>query len=81
MIENVIVTSSAWQDQDVSLLFIDEEVLFTNYTDLPSLLVELEVYASKSKARQAGRVGPIPNGWTELKASKKRRLWIWNPSE
>lgn len=82
MIENVVVRSSAWRKSDVSTLFECEDVHFTDATDLPSLLVELGVYDSKSKARQAGRCGDIPKGFTlEFKASKKRRLWIWNPTE
>jgi hypothetical protein len=63
-------------------LFGDETVHFTDASDLPGLLVELGIYKSKSDARRAGREGPIPDGWThELRASKKNRLWIWNPTE
>ena len=58
-----------------------EEVHFTDAQDLPNLLKELGVFPSTSEARRAGRTGPIPEGWTELKASKKRMLWIWNPTE
>jgi len=82
IVENVIVKSSKWRESDIEDLFGDEEVYFTECTDIPSLLVELKIYKSKSKARQAGREGDIPPGWThEFKASKKRRLWIWNPTE
>lgn len=82
MIENIVVKSSAWRDSDIKTIFEDEDVLFTEATDLPTLLVELGIFKSKSQARKASRDGPIPNGYThEFKASKKRRLYIWNPTE
>lgn len=82
-IENVVVKNSKWRDEDIELLFgLDDPVHFTEAEDLPTLLVELGVFNSKSEAHRAKRDGPIPTGWThEWKASKKRRLWIWNPSE
>jgi len=80
-IENIVVRSSPWTKRDLELLFGDEPVHFTEARDLPNLLVELGIFWSTGEARRAGRVGSIPEGWTELKASKKRRLWIWNPSE
>lgn len=79
-IENVVVTSSDWNERDLEILFGDEFVHFTDATDLANLMVEISAYPSTSKARHAGRKGPIPTGWAEFKASKKRRLWIWNPS-
>jgi len=80
MIENVVVKSSEWKESDIEQLFGDEEVHFTDMTQLPNLLKELGIFASTSQAMQAGRRGLIPSGWTdEFKASKKRRLWIWNP--
>ena len=81
VMENVVVKSSPWTERDLELLFEGEEVHFTEAKDLPNLLVELGVFRSTSECRRAGRVGSIPEGWTELKASKKRRLWIWNPTE
>ena len=82
MIENVIITSSPWQESDVKTLFGDEQVFFAESDELSALMRELEVFPSASAARRAGREGPIPDGWTaEFKASKKRRLWIWNPTE
>lgn len=81
MTDNVVVNSSAWEQEDLDILFGDEEVHFTNFTDLPSLMVELGIFPSKSKARHAGRAGDIPSGFTnKFKASKKRMLWIWNPT-
>jgi len=80
--ENVIVKQSAWTESDIELLFEDEDVHFTEATDLSVLMKELGVFKSTSDARRAGRVGPIPPGFTfEFKASKKVRLWIWNPTE
>lgn len=82
MIENVVINGPHVRTEDIDLLFEDEAVHFTDTTDLSRLLVELGVYKSTSQARQAGRKGPVPTGWThEFKASKKRRLWIWNPTE
>ncbi len=82
MIENIIITSSPWQESDVKTLFGDEQVFFAESDELSALMRELEVFPSASAARRAGREGPIPDGWTaEFKASKKRRLWIWNPTE
>jgi len=80
--DNVIIKHSAWQERDIELLFGDEEVHFTDATDLSVLMKELGIFKSTSEARRAGREGPIPEGFTfEFKASKKRRLWIWNPTE
>lgn len=82
IIENVVVKNSKWKESDIEMLFGDEEVHFTEANDLPTLMVELDIFPSKSEARRAKREGPIPTGWTdEFKASKKRRLWIWNPTE
>jgi len=79
---NIIVKQSAWTDRDIELLFEDEEVHFTEATDLSVLMKELGIFKSTSDARRAGRVGPIPTGFTfEFKASKKAMIWIWNPTE
>ena len=81
-IENIIITRSKWIESDVKTLFGDEQVFFADSYEMSVLMRELGVYTSASAARRAGRVGPIPAGWTaEFKASKKRRLWIWNPTE
>ena len=82
MIENVIITGSAWQESDAKTLFGDEQVFFAESDEMSALMRELDVFPSASAARRAGREGPIPEGWTaEFKASKKRRIWIWNPTE
>ena len=82
MIENIVVKNSKWIDSDLETLFENEEVHFTEHTDIPSLLVELGIFKSKSQSRQAGRQGEIEKGFTDnFKASKKRKLWIWNPNE
>ena len=85
--ENIIIKNSAWRDEDIATLFGDlegnvEEVHFAESDEMGALMRELGVFPSASAARRAGREGPIPEGWTaEFKASKKRRIWIWNPSE
>jgi hypothetical protein len=82
MIDNVVVNHSKWQKEDIGLLFEDEPVHFTNATCLSVLMKELGIFKSTSEARRAGRFGPIPEGFTfEFKASKKVRLWIWNPTD
>lgn len=78
---NIVVKSSKWRCTDLSTLYADEEVTFVELMPLPNLLVELGIFPSTSKARQAGREGNIPLGWSEYKASKKVTLWIWNPTE
>jgi len=81
-IENVIITGSSWLESDVKTLFGDEQVFFADSDEMGALMRELGVFPSASAARRAGREGPIPAGWTaEFKASKKRRIWIWNPTE
>jgi len=80
--ENVIVKDSKWIDSDLDTIFSGEEVHFTEAKCLSVLMKELGIYKSSSEARRTGRVGPIPEGFTgEYKASKKRRIWIWNPTE
>lgn len=87
IVENVIIKGSAWRDEDIPLLFGDsagnvEDVVFAESDEMGALMRELDIFPSASAARRAGRSGPVPDGWTaEFKASKKRRLWIWNPSE
>ena len=81
MVENIIVATSKWRESDIPTLFKDEDVTFTEQTLIPNLLKDLGVFKSTSEAIRAGRKGSIPEGWTEFKASKKRRLWIWNPTE
>lgn len=81
-VENIIIVGSKWVESDRKTLFGDEEVFFAESDEMSALMRELGVFPSANKARQAGRVGPIPPGWTEeFKANKKRRIWIWNPTE
>lgn len=81
MKDNVVIKGSDWIDSDLPTLFGDEEIHFSEAADVQSLMVELNIYKSKSESMRAGRQGPIPEGWTEFKASKKRRLFIWNPKD
>lgn len=78
---NVVIDGSPWIPSDIPTLFQDEEVIFSKANDLPGLMVELGIYPSSSKARHAGRSGPIPQGFVVFKASKKVTMWIWNPTE
>ena len=81
-VENVIIAGSDWRESDKETLFGDEHIVVREADSLQDLLVKLGCYKSKTQARQAGRWGPIPLGWTDqFKASKKRRLWIWNPRD
>lgn len=82
IVENVIVNGPHVKDNDAELLFGDQPVHFTSAKDLPNLLKELGIFPSTSEAKRAGRDGPIPKGFTDaFKASKIRKLWIWNPTE
>lgn len=83
MIENIIVDSEFIKPEDKDIIFGDEDVLHVKEgTDLSVLMKDLGIFKSTSEARRAGRVGNIPTGYTDnYKASKKRRLYIWNPTE
>lgn len=82
MVENIVIKSSEWNQSDLVTLFGDEEVFFAESTEMGALMRELGIFPSASQARKAGRTGDVPKGWTaEFKASKKRRIWIWNPTE
>lgn len=83
---NIVVKDSKWKESDITTLFGDwngdvEEVKFVDDMPMPNLMVELGIFPSTSKARQANRIGDIPSGWTQYKASRKVTLWIWNPTE
>ena len=79
--QNIIVRGPNVRDGDAKLLFGDEPVHFTDCKTMEHLMKELGFFPSVSEAKRAGREGPIPFGFTDdFKASKKRRIWIWNPS-
>ena len=83
---NIVIKNSAWTERDLDLLFGDdngrEEIVFAESDEMGALMRELGVFESASAARRAGREGPVPAGWTDnFKASKKVRIWIWNPTE
>lgn len=78
---NIVIKNSMWHDKDLPVLFGDEPVQFAEAEDLPNLMKEFNIFPSTSEARRAGRKGPIPNGWTEMKGNKKTFLFIWNPTE
>jgi len=78
--ENVVIDNGNVRESDITILFGNQPVHFTKCTTMQALMKELGIFPSTSEAIRAGRSGPIPNGFTcEFKASKKRRLWIWNP--
>lgn len=79
--DNIVIKSSPWIESDLKTIFGDEEIYFAESNEMSLLMKELDVYKSTSQARNAGRIGDIPTGYTELKASKKRHLFIWNPTE
>jgi hypothetical protein len=79
MIENILMAESDYNSDDIETIFGYELIHMSYASDLPNLLVEVGVYKTTSEARRAGRTGEIPKGYTELKASKTRRLYIWNP--
>lgn len=82
MIENVIMQGSCHEPGDPQTLWEDEPWAFSSARDLPGLLVECGHYKSTSAARRAGRDGPIPAGFTMLKASKKcPQFCVWNPTK
>lgn len=78
---NIVMKASPWTSRDLVNVFHGEEVHYSEATDIASLMVEIGAYASTTKARQAGRKGAIPEGFTIFKASKKLTIWIWNPTE
>lgn len=80
-LENIIISHSTWHESDKAAIFNGEPVHISSAVELPALLVETGIYKSTSEARRAGRCGAVPAGYTELKASKKRFLYIWNPRE
>ena len=86
-IENIVI-AKPWPYKDMAkALFstVDGETQpyhLSKAKTLEELMVEVGVYKSLSDARRAGREGEIPEGFTfEYKASKTRRLWIWNPKK
>lgn len=79
MIENIVIKSSDWFPSDTDVVFGGEEFQIVDAEDMQTLMLEIGAYPSKSQAMRAGRQGEIPAGYTEFKASKKMRIWIWNP--
>lgn len=77
---NIVVQSSKYTSRDLELIFPNEQVIAVPNVPLPTLLKMLKVYKSAGEAIRAGRTGEIPTGYTELKASKKRTIYIWNPT-
>lgn len=78
---NIIVQNGNVLSGDQKTLFGDESVECIEPMSIPDLMLKFGIYKSKSQAIKAGRTGQIPNGWVELKASKKVYMFIWNPTE
>ena len=84
---NLIISNGKVLDNDRTLLFPDNEMVFVSREDrkldIFDCLVWLGAFKSKSQARKNWK-GPtsIPDGWFECFVGKrKRHLCIWNPSE
>lgn len=77
---NVVIKTSPYQERDLHTLFGDEDVIFKDVTDLPRLLADLGIFKSTTQARKAGHSGELPLGWSVL-GTKKKRVFLWNPSE
>ena len=77
----VVIKSSKATKRDIEVVFNSEKFLFVESLTLDSLCKELGVYKSTSDARRAGREGKVPVGYSEIKASKKITLFVWNPDE
>ena len=78
---NIVIQGSPFTPRDLAVIFPDEPVLVVPNTGIPNMLKALGVYKSSNQAIRAGRIGEIPTGYTEFKASKKVTLYIWNPTE
>ena len=78
---NVVIKSSKSSVEDLKTIFGDEEYVVAESTQLDQLCKELNIFKSTSEARRNGRVGDVPFGYSEIKASKKVHLYIWNPQE
>ena len=68
--DNFIVNDSAWVHADIESIFGNhnqiETVEFISDKNIEDLAVRLNAYKSKSQAKQAGRIGSIPKGYTEF---------------
>lgn len=79
---NIVITNSHWEKWSNDIIFQDEPIVFIDTYTLEDLAVKIGAYQSKSKARQAGKNGAIPSGYSHgLKLSKKYTIFIYNPSE
>lgn len=86
---NIIIADSCHELGDELSIFgelingehvLREQVLYKEAPSLEVLYRDLGIYKSSSEAKRAGKGGEIPLGYSEHKASKKRRVYIWNPS-
>jgi hypothetical protein len=78
---NIVIRSSKSSVEDLKTIFGIEDFVIAESTQLDQLCKELNIFKSTSEARRNGRIGEIPSGYSEIKASKKVHLYIWNPQE
>ena len=78
---NVVIKSSKATKRDIEVVFNNEKICFAESLNLDCLCKDFGIYKSTSDARRAGREGRVPAGYSEIKASKKTTLFIWNPDE
>lgn len=78
-IDDIVISTSEFRVSDIKTIFDTNIVYLTDTIDIPSLLVELGIYNSKGIAKSVGRTGSVEDGYSEIKASKTRMLYIWNP--
>ena len=76
---NIVIKDSKYTQRDLDLIFNSRDIVFAAAITLDQLCKELDIYKSTSEARRAGRIGNIPIGYSEIKASKLHTLYIWNP--
>lgn len=84
---NIVVKTQHLQPTDIPTLYgdtdnvVNEEIKYVDpTTTLTDLVYMLGLYKTKSEARRANRVGPIPTGWNVIKGNRKTPLYIWNPT-
>lgn len=82
--DNYIIKSSPWHESDLTLFYkmdgTKEDISLVEAKDIQDLMVIAGAYKSRSESFAAGRKGPIPTGWTEMWANKKKQIYIWNPT-
>lgn len=78
----VVVLTEHVRQTDLDTLFDQRDgvVLVPDGTTTADLMFVLGIFPSKGQARKNGWPGPIPAGWSELRAGRNL-VFVWNPSE